>query len=121
MPFMAPLTGPNSGADFRFIIRQPVLRCLMKDDSPTIVNLVDLDFMDARARLLDLASFLDRVERAGQMDDYRVSALLEALPLLSNAGPDRAEKILLSLSDPTSEPIAEAHTKGAAGAWEANS
>lgn len=84
----------------------------------TGVNLVDLDYMDARARLLDLASFLDRVERAGQMDDYRVKALLCSLSLLRDAGPERAEHILLALSDPTEEPIAEAHTKGAAGAWE---
>lgn len=84
------------------------------------VNLVDLDFMDARARLLDLAAFLDRIERAGQEDDYRIDALKKAIPLLESAGPDRAEAILLSLSDPSEEPIAEAHTKGAAGAWEAS-
>ena len=93
----------------------------MNTEPPLNVNLVDLDFMDARARLLDLASFLDRVERAGQMEDYRVQALVDALPHLTEAGPDRAEAILLSLSDPTEEPIPEAHTKGAAGAWEANS
>ena len=92
----------------------------MNNESPTTVNLVDLDFMDARARLLDLAAFLDRVERAGQMDDYRVSALIAALPHLTESGPDRAAEILLSLSDPTEEPIPEAHTKGAAGAWEGN-
>ncbi|MDF1755313.1 MAG: hypothetical protein P1U89_21165 [Verrucomicrobiales bacterium] len=93
----------------------------MENDSPSAVNLVDLDFMDARARLLDVASFLDRVERAGQMDDYRVDALLKAIPLLQNAGPDRAAEILLSLSDPSDEPIPEAHTKGAAGAFSGNS
>ena len=82
------------------------------------VNLVDLDFMDARARLLDVASFLDRVQRADQMEDYRVQALLHAVSLLANAGPNRTGEILLSLSDPTEEPIPEAHTKGAAGAFE---
>ncbi len=82
------------------------------------VNLVDLDFMDARARLLDVASFLDRVERADQMDDYRVQALISAVSHLQQSGPDRAEAILLSLSDPSTEPIPAAHTKGAAGAFE---
>lgn len=90
----------------------------MESDSKTEVDLVDLDFMDARARLLDLSSFLDRVERAGQMGDYRVRALIEALPLLNSTGSNRTAEILLSLSDPTDEPIPEAHTKGAAGAWE---
>ncbi len=93
----------------------------MKNDSFSAVNLVDLDFMDARARLLDLASFLDRVERAGQMEDYRVKELLKSLLHLTKSGPDRAEAILLSLSDPTVEPIAAAHTKGAAGAWAGHS
>ncbi len=90
----------------------------MKAKPHSEVSLVDLDFMDARARLLDLASFLDRVERAGQMGDYRVKALLQALPLLEKSGPDRTEAILLSLSDPTTEAIPAAHTKGASGAWE---
>lgn len=89
----------------------------MDCDSKTGVDLVDLDFMDARARLLDLSSFLDRVERAGQMGDYRVQCLIEALPLLNASGSNRTAEILLSLSDPTDEPIPEAHTKGAAGAW----
>ncbi len=81
------------------------------------VNLVDLDFMDARARLLDLASFLDRIDRAGQTGDYRIEALREVLPLLSSTGGDRTAKILEALSDPSREPIDRAHTKGAAGAW----
>ena len=80
------------------------------------VNLVDLDFMDARARLLDLAAFLDRIDRAEQGDDYRVEAIKDAISLLQTAGPDRAEAILLSLSDPSKEPIEAAHTQGAAGA-----
>lgn len=85
------------------------------------VNLVDLDFMDARARMLDLAAFLDRVDRAGQDSDYRVKALKDAISLLDSSGSDRAEAILLALSDPSEEPIPEAHTKGAAGAFEATS
>ena len=35
-------------------------------------SLPDLQFIAARASLLDLAAFLDRVQRHGQQDDYRV-------------------------------------------------
>ncbi len=73
--------------------------------------------MDARSKLLDLAAFLDRVERHGQGDDFRVGALREALPLLREAGSGRVRAILESLSDPTVEPIPAATTQGATGAW----
>jgi hypothetical protein len=79
-------------------------------------NLVDHGFMDARAKLLDLAAFLDRVERHGQELDFRVQALIDAVPTLL-AGPERVRGILLALSDPTTEPIAEAGMQGALGAW----
>lgn len=84
--------------------------------SPAPVNLVDLGFMDSRSKLIDLAAFLDRVQRAGQDDDFRVIALKEALALLSKNEPDRAKKVLLSFSDPSSEPIPKATTQGAIGA-----
>jgi hypothetical protein len=72
--------------------------------------------MDARAKLLDLAAFLDRVERHGQEADFRVQALIDAVPTLL-AGPERARRILEALSDPTTEPAAEAGMQGALGAW----
>ena len=74
--------------------------------------------MDARAKLLDIAAFLDRVERHGQEDDYRVRALREAFADLGGSGAQRARAILDRLSDPSEEPIPVAHTKGAAGAWQ---
>lgn len=85
---------------------------------PESVNLVDLGFMDARFKLIDLAAFLDRVQRAGQDGDFRVQALRRALGLLgSTAGPNRAREVLLSLSDPGTEPIPKAAMQGALGAW----
>ena len=81
------------------------------------VNLVDHGFMDTRIKAIDIAAFLDRVQRAGQQDDYRVVALKEALKHLLQEDPDRARRVLLSLSDPTDEPIPVAPGKGAAGAW----
>ena len=40
-------------------------------------DLVELGFMDARIKMIDIAAFLDRVQRHGQEDDYRVRALKE--------------------------------------------
>ncbi|WP_395745544.1 hypothetical protein [Prosthecobacter sp.] len=84
---------------------------------PTQVNLVDLGFMDSRSKLIDLAAFLDRVQRAGQDGDFRVQALKNALALLAQEQPHRAKEVLLSFSDPSTEPIAKATMQGAIGAF----
>ncbi len=81
-------------------------------------RLLDLYFVDARARLIDIAAFLDRLERAGAGDDFRVEAFQRALKELEKPGADRARRVLMALSDPTSEPIAKAPGKGACGAYE---
>ncbi len=73
--------------------------------------------MDARARLIDLAAFLDRVDRAEGQADFRIEAFQTALTELGKNNPDRARQVLLALSDPTTEPIAAATTKAAIGAW----
>ena len=73
--------------------------------------------MEARAKLIDLAAFLDRVDRAEGETDFRLDALLKALEELKKDAPERARQVLLALSDPTLEPIEQAHTKGACGAW----
>lgn len=84
---------------------------------PQTVNLVDLGFMDARSKLIDLAAFLDRVQRAGQEDDFRVQALKKAIGLLSREEPVRARGVLLSFSDPSQEPVEKATMQGAIGAF----
>jgi hypothetical protein len=84
---------------------------------PTQVNLVDLGFMDSRSKLIDLAAFLDRVQRAGQEGDFRVQALKNAIALLSKNEPQRAKEVLLSFSDPSTEPVAKATMQGAIGAF----
>ena len=86
---------------------------------PTTVNLVDLGFMDSRSKLIDLAAFLDRVQRAGQDGDFRVEALKNAIALLSKDEPQRAKDVLLSFSDPSAEPIDKATMQGAIGAFKA--
>ncbi len=80
-------------------------------------QLLDLYFMDARAKLLDLAAFLDRIDRGEGEPDFRLAAFRKALEELHSSEPSRAKSVLMSLSDPTTEPIAKAPGKGACGAW----
>jgi hypothetical protein len=46
-----------------------------------------------------------------------MKSLRAALQELGTPGPEKAKKILLLLSDPTKEPVAEAGAKSAGGAW----
>ncbi|MCA9309633.1 MAG: hypothetical protein KDA21_00370 [Phycisphaerales bacterium] len=79
---------------------------------------VDMYFMEHRAKLIDVAAFLDRVDRAGGGDDdFRMQAFREAVALLLDGAPNRAARLLNLFSDQTRDPIAAAHTKGATGAW----
>jgi hypothetical protein len=80
-------------------------------------QLLDLYFMEARAKLIDIAAFLDRLDRAKGEADFRLAAFNQALERLRGAEARRAEQVLLSLSDPTKEPLSKATTKGACGAW----
>lgn len=84
---------------------------------------VDQYFMEHRAKLLDIAAFLDRIDRAeGPADfaEFRSDALRDALRLLSSgecAG-QRTRRLLELFSDPGEELLADAQgMKGAAGAW----
>ena len=80
-------------------------------------TLTDLYYMDARARVLDLAAFLDRMDRAEGTDDHRLRSLRAALVTLADGQPERARRILEFWSDPTTTPALTAETKGATGAW----
>jgi hypothetical protein len=83
---------------------------------PQKKELLDLQFIEARHKLLDLAAFLDRIERAAGDDDFRIKALRGALPILLESRGDRAKAILEMLSDPSTGPIPKAVTQGAHGA-----
>jgi hypothetical protein len=83
-------------------------------------ELLDLYFMDARSKLIDIAAFLDRVDRGTGEADFRLAAFREALQELSAEGPVRARGVLLSFSDPSVEPIEKSPGKGAVGAWPGN-
>ncbi len=79
-------------------------------------ELLDMQFIDARARLIDLAAFLDRLERHGGGDDIRLRYFREALPILMEDRPDRAKAVLEKFSDHTSELSETAPFQGASGA-----
>ena len=80
-------------------------------------QVLDLYFMDARCKLIDLAAFLDRVDRAEGESDFRLKAFRQALKELDRKEPHRAKHVLLAFSDPTTKPIAKATTKAACGAF----
>ncbi|NBC10295.1 MAG: hypothetical protein GVY24_00985 [Planctomycetes bacterium] len=81
-------------------------------------QVIDRYFLEHRAKLLDLAAYLDRLDRAGSSDeDFREAALRDAIAILIDGKPDRARRVLESLSDPTTDPIEKAPGKGACGAY----
>ncbi len=80
-------------------------------------QVLDLYFMENRAKLIDIGAFLDRMKRATGEEDFRMKAFRNALAELSTGEPANARRVLLSLSDPTTEPISVATTKAASGAW----
>ncbi len=87
----------------------------------TYAQIVDTYFLEHRAKLIDVAAFLDRLERAADgapnADDFRVAALREALDILRDGNGERAKRVLDLLSDPTTEiPQSAQGMKGALGA-----
>jgi len=85
-------------------------------------EILEGSFLENRARILEIAAFLDRIERsddsAEAINDFRYQAVLRAVGCLLNPSGDRARDILESLSDPTTEPIpSAAGMKSAVGAW----
>lgn len=79
---------------------------------------IDAGFLEHRSKVLDLAAFLDRIERAPEPggDDFRVDALRRALSLLQDGKPERARRVLELWSDHSTDPIPAAPMKGALGA-----
>jgi hypothetical protein len=80
-------------------------------------QVLDLYFLDARHKLVEIAAFLDRVERASGEDDFRLKAFRAALAKLNSRKKRKAQEVLLAFSDPTTKPAKKAAGKGAVGAW----
>jgi hypothetical protein len=90
--------------------------------SQTAEEIVERDFLANRARLLEVAAFLDRIDRADDADavrdDHRYRGLLRVLGILAGNDGDRALACHRALSDLSDEPIDSAAGLGAAtGAW----
>ena len=83
---------------------------------PSKKDLLDLQFIDARHKLIDLAAFLDRIDRHEGEQDYRYIAMKAALPILLSDRPDRARAVLESFSDHSEETSESAPFQGAFGA-----
>ncbi len=95
---------------------QPKPSCPM-----TAAQIVDTYFMEHRAKLIDIAAFLDRLERAADgvqtPEDFRVRAFREALSILSDGDGERARRVLESFSDFSEQvPQSALGSKGALGA-----
>ena len=83
---------------------------------PSKKELLDLQFIDARHKLIDIAAFLDRIERHPGDEDYRFTAMKNALPILLSDRPDRARAVLESFSDHSTVISDSAPFQGAFGA-----
>jgi hypothetical protein len=84
----------------------------------TPTDIVDEYFIENRTRLLEMAAFLDRLDRADPAHvarDFRMKAFAEALGALLSEG-DRLTRIQLLLSDPTTTPLERLDRKSALGA-----
>jgi hypothetical protein len=82
-------------------------------------ELVDEYFIENRTRLLEIAAFLDRLERADPgyaSTDFRMKAFGEAVATLN--GSDRLDRIQVLLSDPTVDPLESLDRKSAIGAYD---
>ena len=86
----------------------------------TATELVDEYFIENRTKLLDIAAFLDRLDRtdpACASTDFRMRAFTEAVAALDRSA-DRIGKVQMIFSDPTTEPLEALDRKGAVGAFD---
>lgn len=87
-------------------------------------QLIDEYFMETRAKILDVAAFLDRMDRSidhNGVDDFRMVAMRQALQALSSYSfARRVYDIQMIFSDPTTEPLMQLDRKSAFGAFDPN-
>lgn len=84
-------------------------------------QLINEYFMEVRAKILDVAAFLDRMDRSvdrNAEDDFRMVAMRQALQALCAGIPSRVYDIQMIFSDPTIEPLMQLDRKSAFGAFD---
>ncbi|MFH1719517.1 MAG: hypothetical protein ABIF19_19370 [Planctomycetota bacterium] len=87
----------------------------------TAKEVIDRYFLENRAKLVDLAAFLDRIDHASDREaaesDYRLAALFRALGVLAEKQANRARRVLEIFSDNSTElPQSADGVKSATGA-----
>ncbi|RJR32367.1 MAG: hypothetical protein C4576_30510 [Desulfobacteraceae bacterium] len=85
-------------------------------------QVIERSFLENRAMLLEIASFLDRLDRAGEpqagKSDFRYVSLRTALKILSDTSGAKTQRILQIFSDQSTTPLSSANgLKAASGAW----
>lgn len=77
----------------------------------TATDVLDAELLAVRAKLLEIAGTLDRLNRAeGTVDgDHRIARIRQALDVLQASQPDRAEQIQLIFSLPYDEQWRESY------------
>jgi hypothetical protein len=64
-------------------------------------NMLDIEFLGIRCRLVELAAALDRIDRAkDSAADPRTAQIHRSLEILAGDGPDRAEQVQMVFSLP---------------------
>jgi hypothetical protein len=97
------------------------LKNLHPSSKLTSAEMIQRYFAENRARVLELAAFLDRLEHTtdftAHLADHRVSTLLKSISELLSSSGDRVLRIQEILSDPSKEPLPSAPLeKSASGA-----
>lgn len=86
-------------------------------------QLVEEYFIEHRTKILDIAAFLDRFDRASvhdAADDFRMEAFRTALrALLETRDGPRMHAVQMLLSDPRTDLLEQLDRKSAFGAYEA--
>ena len=86
-----------------------------------VKGITDEYFIENRNRLLEIAAFLDRLDRADpsrSARDFRLRAFTDALAILASDEPNYLAQIQMLLSDPTTEPRPALDRKSAIGAYD---
>jgi hypothetical protein len=84
-------------------------------------ELIDEYFMEERVKVIDLAAFLDRLDRARESDaehDFRLRSIHDALAVLAGDQGGRVQRVQMIFSDPRSELLEELDQKSAKGAYD---
>lgn len=84
-------------------------------------QIIDEYFIENRTRLLDIAAFLDRLDRSADgvpaTDDFRMQAFARALHVLTSPEAGKIDQVQLVFSDLSKEPKDALDMKSASGAW----